>query len=223
MAMSLSSIKENIKSVNIQDDHFPQNVHSYVRSMIKMHSSNTVPHYFTVFNKSDLWYPKFADLQPSDPLGTSYLGQRTDLDELCAFLAEEVRPQVETQAILYILMPTIGQISLEKALKFPKAMHPFSIDGQLSDAGTPFVYICTPERRDKECLHGIGALKQREIWVMSGAIVLPFLQPIYSQVRYFVDPAYRISTGVGLILAVGTYKYFGLEPSRTLGQWTERP
>jgi hypothetical protein len=223
MATSLSGIEENIKSLNVRGDHFPQNIHSYVRSMIETHSSDTVSHYFTVFSKGNLWYPKFADLQRSDPLGPSYLGQRTDLDELCAFLAEEVRPRVGPQAILHILMPTIGQISLEEAVKFPEAMHPCSINGELGDAGTPFVYICTPERRDKECLRDIGVLKQREIWVMFEAIGIPFFPAIYKRVRYFVDPTYRVPTEVGLILGGSTYSFCGLEPPRTLGQRAERP
>jgi hypothetical protein len=124
MAGSLKGIDENIRSINAPGDYFPTHVHSYVRMMIVNHDLATVPHYFTVFNKSIEWYPKFADLQRSDPLGPSYLGHKNDLDELCAFLAEEVRPRVGPETVLHILMPTIGQLSLEEAVQLPESIHP---------------------------------------------------------------------------------------------------
>ncbi|KFA49994.1 hypothetical protein S40293_05960 [Stachybotrys chartarum IBT 40293] len=89
IAGSLKGIDENIRSVNVRGNYFPVHIHSYVRMEIEKHASDTVPHYFTVFNKGSQWHPKFADLQRSNPLGPLYLGHKTDLDELCAFLAEE--------------------------------------------------------------------------------------------------------------------------------------
>ncbi|EED11749.1 hypothetical protein TSTA_109280 [Talaromyces stipitatus ATCC 10500] len=88
----LKGIEQNLSSHHIRGEHFPQHVHSYIRLLIERYTSDTVPHYFTVLNNSDLWHPKFADIQREDPLGPLYLGHRTDLDEPCAFLAEEVRP-----------------------------------------------------------------------------------------------------------------------------------
>jgi len=85
MAGALNGIDENLKSINARGEFFPDSVHSYVRMKINHHSDDSVSHYFTVFNKGTLWYPKFADLQRSSPLGPTYLGHKTDLDELCAF------------------------------------------------------------------------------------------------------------------------------------------
>ncbi|KAG4429218.1 hypothetical protein IFR05_015300 [Cadophora sp. M221] len=219
----LKGIEQNLSSHHIRGEHFPQHVHSYIRLLIERYTSDTGPHYFTVFNNSDLWHPKFADIQRGDPLGPSYLGHRTDLDELCAFLAEEVRPQVGPTAVLHVLMPTVGPLSLEEAVKFPEAMRPFKIDGQTGDGGTKFVYICTPEVQDQECLSGVGVLRQREIWRMDGGIGIPFTPLVTSFHQYYVDPKYKVTTDVGLILAGGVYYPCGLEPPRTLGQRTARP
>ena len=224
IAGSLKGIDENMRSINARGDYFPTHVHSYIRMMIEKYSSEKVAHYFTVFNKGSQWHPKFADLQRSDPLGPLYLGHKTDLDELCAFLAEEVRPRVGSRAVLHILMPTIGQLSLEEAVKFPDPMRPFLVEGQLGDAGTPFVYICTTEDEDKQCLRDIGVLKPREIWAMYGGVGIPFTPICMStELRYFVDPTYKINTEVALILAGGLYRYLGTEPPRTLGQRIRRP
>lgn len=224
MASSLKGIDENLRSRDARGDDLPIHIHSYVRMMIEISSSDEVPHYFTVFNKSSQWHPKFADLQRRDPLGPLYLGHKTDLDELCAFLAEEVRSRIGPTAILHILMPTMGQLSLEEAVKFPQSMHPFLIEGELGDAGTPFVYICTTENEDKKCLRGVGVLKPREIWAMTGGVGIP-LTPlcVSTGVRYFVDPTYKVHTDVGLIFAGGSYGYCGTEPPRTLGQRIARP
>ncbi|KAJ4855533.1 uncharacterized protein T069G_11091 [Trichoderma breve] len=219
----LKGIEQNLSSHHIRGEHFPQHVHSYVRLLIEKHASDAVPHYFTVFNNSDLWHPKFADIQRGDPFGPSYLGHKTDLDELCAFLAEEVRPRVEQSAVLHILMPTVGPLSLEEAVKFPEAMRPFKIDGQIGDGGTKFVYICTPEAQDQEYLSGVGVLRQREIWKMQGGIGIPLTPLQTSFHQYFVDPKYKVGTEVGLLLAGGIYYCLGLEPPRTLGQPTARP
>lgn len=185
--------------------------------------SETTPHYFTVFNHSDLWHPDFADIQRGDPLGPSYLGHRTDLDELCAFLAEEVRPRVGPEAILHILMPSVGPLSLEEAVKFPKAMRPFKVDGQIGDGGIPFVYICAPEARDQKCLSGIGVLRQREIWILEGEIGIPLTPLDKPFVQYVIDPTYPVRTGVGCVLGCAKYCRFGLEPPRTLGERLVRP
>jgi hypothetical protein len=219
----LQGIEQNLSSRHIRGEDFPQHVHSYVRLLIERYASDSVPHYFTVFNGSDLWHPKFADIQRQDPLGPSYLGERTDLDELCAFLAEEVRPQVGEKAVLHILMPTVGPLSLEEAVTFPEAMRPFKIDGQIGEGGVKFVYICIPEAEDQECLSGIGVLRQREIWRMDGGMGIPFTRLYTSFHQYFVDPTYRIRTDVSLILGGGEYTFYGLEPPRTLGQRTARP
>jgi hypothetical protein len=219
----LKGIEQNLSSHHLRGEHFPPHVHSYIRSLIEKYASDTVPHYFTVFNNSDLWHPKFADIQREDPLGPLYLGHRMDLDELCAFLAEEVRPRVGPSAVLHVLMPTVDPLSLEEAIKFPEAMRPFKIDGQTGHGGIKFVYICTPEVQDQECLSGVGVLKQREIWRMEGGIGIPFTPLVASFDKYFVDPGYKVTTDAGLILAGGQYSFYGLEPPRTLGQRTTRP
>lgn len=220
---SLRGIESLLESEHVRGQHFPRHVHSYIRLMIERYTSDTVPHYFAVFNHGDLWHPDFADIQRGDPLGPLYLGHRTDLDELCAFLAEEVRPQVGPAAILHILMPSVGPLSLEEAIKFPEAMRPFKIDGQTGNGATKMVHICAPEMRDQECLQGVGVLKQREVWRMYGAVGIPFTSLGTSFHQYFVDPTYRIRTDVGLLLAGGYYQYCGLEPPRVLGQRAERP
>lgn len=220
-AGSLRGIESLLESEHIRGQHFPRHVHSYIRLMMERFTMDNVPHYFTVFNHGDLWYPDFADIQRGDPLGPFYLGQRTDLDELCAFLAEEVRPQVGPGAILHVLMPSVGPLSLEEAITFPEAMRPFSIDGQTGNGGTRMVYMCVPERRDQECLHGVGVLRQREIWRLLGTIGIPPLGTSFCQ--YFVDPAYRVRTEAGLLLGGGFYGFYCLEPPRVLGQPAERP
>ncbi|KAH6977672.1 hypothetical protein EDB80DRAFT_738273 [Ilyonectria destructans] len=223
VAGSLRGIELLLKSEHVRGQHFPRHVHSYIRLLIETYTSDTIPHYFTVFNHGDLWHPDFADIQRGDPLGPSYLGHKTDLDELCAFLAEEVRPQVGPEAVLHVVMPSVGPLSLEEAIRFPEAMRPFKIDGQTGDGGTKLVYICAPEVQDQECLNGVGVLRQREIWRMDGAIGIPFTPLVTSFHQYFVDPTYKIRTDVGLILAGGGYYPCGLEPPRTLGQQTARP
>jgi hypothetical protein len=49
---SLKGIDQNLRSINVQGDYFPQYVYSYTRRRIEEHTSDTVPHYFAVFNKS---------------------------------------------------------------------------------------------------------------------------------------------------------------------------
>ena len=64
----LKGIEQNLSSHHIRCEHFPQHFHSYIRLLIERYTSDTVPHYFTVFNNSDLWHPKFADIQRGDPV-----------------------------------------------------------------------------------------------------------------------------------------------------------
>ena len=228
IASSVAGIEQNLQSVNARGDYFPIHVHSYVRMMIERHATDTVPHYFAVFNKGSQWHPKFSELERASPLGQQFVGYKTDLDELCAFLAEIVRPRVGPRAVLHILMPTIGPLAMAEAVKFPDAMRPFLVEGQLGDAGTPFVWLCTPEQNDRDCLRGIGVLKQREVYVMVGnvGIGLPIIGrwlTVPIEPRYFIDPGYRLNTLVGLILVNGAYMFWQLEPPRTLGQPTTRP
>ena len=222
----MKGIEQNLTSSHIRGAYFLEHVHSYVRLLIERHSSDTVPHYVTVFNNSDLWHPKFADIQRRDSLGPTYLGHKADLDELCAFLAEEVRPQVGPVAVLHILMPTAGPLSLEEAIRFPEAMRPFEIDGQTGDGGAKFVYICAPEARDHECLSGVGVLKQREIWKMGRVAGDPLPMPVKPFRPFFIDPKFKLSIYIPWNLgSFGTVRYYscGLEPPRTLGQPTARP
>ncbi len=230
MANSLKSIDENLTSINTRGEYFPENVHSFLKMKILDHCNNGndgVPHYFTVFNKGTLWHPKFAEIQRSDPLGPRYLGHKTDLDELCAFLAEEVRPRVGPAAVLHVLMPTIGQLALCEAVRFPEGMRPFIVEGQLGNGGAPFVYICTTEQEDKACLRDVGVLKPRELWELSAqfAFQIPFImrRPFvaFPGRILFIDPAFRVSCEGGNEYQEGLsawYSFVGLEPTRTLGQ-----
>ena len=223
MANSLRGIESLLRSEHTRGQHFPRHVHSYIRLLIEKNATDSVSHYFSVFNHNDLWYPEFADIQRQDPLGPFYLGHRTDLDELCAFLANEVRPQIGPEAVLHIVMPSIGPLSLEEAIKFPEAMRPFKIDGQIGTGGVKLVYICAPEVQDQECLDGVGLLKQREVWKIVGGIGIPFTSIGIGSEQYFIDPTWRVTTDVGLIFGGSCYYYCGLEPPRTLGQPTVRP
>jgi len=231
MAGSLRGIEENLRSIDLRGDNFPIHVHAYVKMLIEKYRDDKVPHYFTVFNQGSQWYPKFAELQRNDPLGPSYLGHKTDLDELCAFLAEEVRPRVGDKPVLHILMPTTGQLSLNEAVAFPEAMRPFLVDGQLGNAGAPLVYICVTEDTDKGCLRDIGVLKPREVWALHFGVGLPWLRMLTgveffyhsSEPRYFIDPSFRAPSTADLVLVGATYDYCGTEPPRTLGQRLQRP
>jgi hypothetical protein len=223
MSGSLKGIEMNLSSVNLGGDYFPGRVHSYVRQMIEAYASSDVPHYFTVFHQGTVWWPKFADLERSNPLGPQYLGHRSDLDELCAFLADHVRPVVGPKAIFHVLMPTVGQVALKEAVKLPDAMHPCILDGQLGDAGTPFVYICLTTPVDKMCIRGIGILKPREIWAfrLRIGVNLPVLDQWLTHdcdISWSIDPSFRM-TGIGnLFLVTWSDGCVGLEPTRTLGR-----
>jgi hypothetical protein len=138
------AIADRIESVNVRGD----------RDIIERHSNDAVPHYFS--GQGSLWRSKFADLQRANPLGPQYLGDRTDLDVLCAYLIERVRPRVGLKAVLHILMPSVGPLAMVEAVKFPDAMRPFIIDGQLGNGGSPMVWLCTPEQEDKARLRDIG-------------------------------------------------------------------
>jgi hypothetical protein len=228
IAGSLAGIEQNIESINLRGQYFPDDVYSYVRDMIESHSNKEVPHYFSVFNKGSLWRSKFADLQRANPLGPQYLGHKTDLDVLCAYLAEEVRPRVGPEAVLHILMPSIGPLAMVEAVKFPDVMRPFIVDGKRGNGGSAMVWLCTPEQEDKDCLRDIGVLQPREVWAMSGrvGIVLPFVGHWLSfptKTQYFIDPTYKIKTDVYLGLVAGGYVYCRLEPARSLGRWASRP
>ncbi|WKT52003.1 hypothetical protein QSH57_002517 [Fusarium oxysporum f. sp. vasinfectum] len=216
---SLKGIEVNLSSVNLGGDYFPGRVHSYVREMIEMHALSDVPHYFTVFHQGTVWWPKFADLVRSDPLGPQFLGRKSDLDELCVFLADEVRPRVGKEAVLHILMPTVGQVAMKEAVQLPDAMYPCVIDGQLGDAGCPFVYMCLPRPQDQSCLRNIGVLTPRDIWAsrwMAGACL-----PVVSQwLTYDCGITWHVDAFYG-ILAGGYFRY-GPEPARTLGRPIEQ-
>ena len=96
------------------------------------------------FNKSTVWHHKFAELDQANPLSDSFLGHRADLDEFCAFLAEEVRSQVGRDAIFHILMPNIEPLDIAEAVTFPDAMRSFLIHFERGNGGSLFVWMCTP-------------------------------------------------------------------------------
>lgn len=229
MAGSLKAIEQNLNAINMQGEKFPQHVHSYVRMMIDKHSAEEVPHYFAVFHRGTQWHAAFHELDRANPLGPNYLGHRADLDELCAFLVEEVRPQIHSDSVLHILMPSTKPVAILEAVKFPEAMRPFFIDGERGDEGSPFVWLCTPEQYDQEHLRHIGILKQREIYVLQARVGVPILSSWFdslsyiSEPKFFIDPYYRLSTDVTLWVAGGVYRFCGLEPPRTLGQPSRRP
>lgn len=167
-------------------------------------------------------------MERQNPLGPEFLGHKTDLDELCLFLAEEVRPRVKKDAVLHILIPTIGPLAIPEAIRFPEDMRPFQVEGQLGHDGTPLVWICAPDLTDQRSLHGIGILKQREIRVMKGAVgvLLPFVERYLSMqtgTQYFVNPLYRVGTSISSIFTGGVYRCCGLEPPRILGRPSYRP
>jgi hypothetical protein len=226
---SLKGIEQNLDAVHMQGDKFPQHVHSYVRMMIDKHSTDEVPHYFAVFHRGTNWYSKFHELDRANPLGPSYLGHRKDLDELCAFFVEEFRPQFGPDPVLHILMPSAKPVAIAEAVTFPEVMRPFFIDGELGEEGSPFVWLCTPEQYDQQHLQNIGTLKQREIYVLIAGLGVPLLSWWLNSLshslepRFFVDPYYRVTTDVSLIVAGGCYRFCGLEPPRTLGQKSKRP
>ncbi|KAI0883720.1 uncharacterized protein GGS22DRAFT_194957 [Annulohypoxylon maeteangense] len=130
---SLNGIDQNLYSMNSRGDYFPQHVHSYIRLMIERHSQDVVPHYFFVFHHGHEWHPKFEDLQRQDPLGPQFIGYKDDLDELCAFLVNEVRPRVGEEPVLHILIPTVKPLVITESLTFPDAMRPFCVEGQRGD------------------------------------------------------------------------------------------
>lgn len=49
------------------------------------------------------------------------------LDELCAFLVEEVRPYIGPEPVLHIFIPMIKQLAITKSLTFPEEMRPFKV------------------------------------------------------------------------------------------------
>ncbi len=161
IAGSLCGIDQNLNSVNSRGDYFPQHVHSYARTMIERHALDEVAHYFFVFHQGHEWHPKFEDLQRGDPLGPQFVGYMDDLDELCAFLANEVRPRVGREAVLHILMPTVKPLAITESLTFPDAMRPYCIEGRKGDGGAPYVFMCTPLPDDRRHLKHIGAIRPK--------------------------------------------------------------
>lgn len=229
IAGSLTGIEQNLNAIHMQGKKFPQPVRSYVRMMIDKHSTEEVPHYFAVFHRGTQWHATFHELDQANPLGPNYLGHKADLDELCAFLVEEVRPRIGSDPVLHILMPSAKPVAIVEAVKFPEVMRPFFIDGERGDEGSPFVWLCTPEPYDQQHLRHIGILKQRDIYVLQAGAGVPILSWWFDSLGYtlepkfFIDPYYRLPTNVGLIVAGGDYAFYGLEPPRTLSQPSRRP
>ncbi|KAF5250192.1 hypothetical protein FOXYS1_14928 [Fusarium oxysporum] len=165
MAGTLQGIENNLSSINARGDYFPQHVYSYVRMMIERHAHDEVPHYFFIFHEGHEWHPKFEDLRRQTPLGPQFVGYNDDLDQLAAFLVEEFRPRVGTDAVLHILLPTVKPLAITESLTFPPEMRPFCIEGQKGDGGVPFVFMCTPLQEDRQCMKHIGALQPKPRWV----------------------------------------------------------
>ena len=223
MAGSLNGIDQNLNSLNSRGDYFPQHVHSYIRTMIERHNQDEVPHYFFVFHQGHEWHPRFEDLQRKDPLGPRFVGYRDDLDELCAFLVDKVRPRVGKEAVLHILMPTVKPLAITESLTFPDAMRPFCIEGQKGDGGNPYVFMCTPRPEDRECLKYIGALRPKPRWVLlqQVGLCLPFIGEYTSialEPRFFEDPYWSIPTESDLFLYASQYFPCDPVPPRILGE-----
>ncbi|KAI1215168.1 uncharacterized protein F4807DRAFT_23991 [Annulohypoxylon truncatum] len=223
MAGSLSGIDQNLDSINSRGDYFPQHVHSYIRTMIERHSRDEMPHYFFVFHQGHEWHPKFEDLQRQDPLGPPFVGYKDDLDELCAFLVDEVRPQVGTEPVLHILMPTVKPLAITESLRFPDAMRPFCVEGQKGDGGVPYVFMCTPRQEDRQHLKHIGALqpKSRYVLLQQAGVCLPFIGKYLSwtlEPQFFEDPYYTTTTTCDLLLYESLYCECNPVPPRVLGE-----
>lgn len=223
MAGSLNGIDQNLNSLNSRGDYFPQHVHSYIRTMIERHSQDEVPHYFFVFHQGHEWHPRFEDIQRQDPLGPRFVGYRDDLDELCAFLVDEVRPRVGKEAVLHILMPTVKPLAITESLTFPDAMRPFCIEGQKGDGGNPYVYMCTPRPEDRQHLKYIGALRPKPRWVLlqQVGLCLPFIGEYTSMAlepRFFEDPYWSMPTQSDLLLYASLYCPCDPVPPRVLGE-----
>lgn len=223
IAGSLCGIDQNLNSVNSRGDYFPQHVHSYVRTMIERHTADEVKHYFVVFHQGHEWHPKFEDLQRRDPLGPQFIGYRDDMDELCAFLVDEVRPRVGQEPVLHILMPTVKPLAITESLTFPDAMRPFYIEGQKGDGGVPYVFMCTPLPDDRQHLKYIGALQPKPRWVLlqQAGLCLPFIGRYTStslEPQFFEEPYYTAITTTSLLLYSSLYCPCDPVPPRMLGE-----
>jgi hypothetical protein len=58
---------------------------------------------------------------------------------------------------------------------------------------------------------------------MASGVGIPFVFGHMFETKFFVDPAFKVRTQVGLIFAVGDYEYWGPGPPRTLGEHVTRP
>ncbi|KAH7556169.1 hypothetical protein BM1_06695 [Bipolaris maydis] len=226
---SLKGIERNLDAISEQGDKFPHHIHEWLRMMIHEHSTDNAAHYFAVFDRGTRWHPKFFAINEDNPLGRQYLGHKTDLDELCAFLADEVRPRVGPHAVLHILMPSTKLMAFADSVKFPEEIRPFYIHGEVGSDGLPFVWLCTPDDYDKARLKHIGPLKPRGIWARIHVVQAPgplsLLLRWVSKVTWHIDPSFlNRMCGVNLfdVYETGLF-YKGPEPPRTLGRPCTHP
>lgn len=227
MAGFLEGLEQLLRTAHIQGDNFPDHVYDLLRMTMELYSADNVPHYFTVYHRGTQWHPKFASLQRSRSLGPGFLGYKTDLDELCAFLTDEVRPRVGKDAVFHVLIPNVGPLAITEAVALPSSMKPCYFEGELGDTGKPFVWLCVPTQ-DQNCLRHVGVLEPRKIWAFfsTAGISLPFVHQYLCRslpTQYFVDPNWSIQTGIDIPFFTGRFVCLGPEPHRTLGQRQERP
>ena len=225
---SLKGIERNMDALSEQGDKYPQHIHEWLRMMIHEYSSDKAAHFFAVFDRGTRWYPKFFDINERIPLGHHYLGHKHDLDELCAFLADVVRPRVGPHAVLHILMPSMKPVAFADSVTFPEEMRPFMIHGETGSDGLPFVWLCTPDDHDKACLKHIGSLKPRGIWARIHIVQAPGpLSSLFrwtSEPTWYVDPPFLYQTGADILdIYVTEVAYRGPEPPRTLGRPCTHP
>ncbi|ORY03310.1 hypothetical protein BCR34DRAFT_605268 [Clohesyomyces aquaticus] len=92
--------------------------------MIDEQSADGAGHYYAVFNRGTRWHAKFFAINQANPVGDQYLGQKDDLDELCAFLVDEALPRIGPGSVLHVLVPSGKPIAFADLMKFPEKLRP---------------------------------------------------------------------------------------------------
>ena len=116
------------------------------------------PHYFVILKQGGTWCGRFESMLKQPPLGPFFLGSMTGLDSLFKFLDENVRPQIGRKAVIHVLMAIAHPLVFPDPVAFPEEAGNLLIHGQLSDHGTPYVWMFLPRQVDQDRLDGIGVL-----------------------------------------------------------------
>ena len=212
----LDGIEQNIRSLNMRGDKFPDHVYRCAKKLLRDCQDHDVDHFVAIFSPSTEWHAKFDELNENNDLGPYFLGYRTSLDELCAFLVEQVRPQIRDSAVLHIMIPSLGPLSIRNPVRFPPELSPLHLHGELGDGGSPYVWICAPDDREK--FHNIGYQHPPARRAAVVEIGIPFLPPLYTGIWKYEGSHWWPSASIGTPLCAAASVPCEPEAPRMLGR-----